>query len=113
MTLLAQGKITGGASFVVAVCAEEMPARKFTFTTIESSVMPAAMFLYGGTLQLSARTDSRQEPERFSANIQLRGLDVGRMLAAAPGGMKREDDGICGFRFATCWDPLGEHGRKR
>jgi len=58
---------------------------------------PATVFLYGGTLQISARTDSRQEPERFSANLQLRTLDVGRMLAAAPGGMKNKMTGFADF----------------
>ena len=60
-------------------------------------VMPATTYLYGGTLQLSARTDSRQEPERFSANLQLRGLDVGRMLASAPAGMKGKMTGFADF----------------
>lgn len=60
-------------------------------------VMPATMFLYGGSLQLSARTDSRQDPERFSANLQLRGLDVGRMLASAPGAMKGKMTGFSDF----------------
>ena len=60
-------------------------------------VMPAVMFMYGGMLQLSARTDSRQEPERFSANLQLRNLDVGRMLASAPGGMKGKMTGFTDF----------------
>lgn len=60
-------------------------------------VMPATMFLYGGSLQLSARTDSRQDPERYSANLQLRNLDVGRMLASAPGGMKGKMTGFADF----------------
>jgi AsmA protein len=60
-------------------------------------VMPATMFLYGGSLQLSARTDSRQDPERYSANLQLRNLDVGRMLASAPGAMKGKMTGFADF----------------
>jgi uncharacterized protein involved in outer membrane biogenesis len=60
-------------------------------------VMPAGLFLYGGSLQISARTDARQEPERFSANLQLRNLDVGRMLAVAPGGMKGKMTGFADF----------------
>jgi AsmA protein len=60
-------------------------------------VAPATVFLYGGTLQLSARTDSRQEPERFSANLQLRTLDVGRLLQSAPGGMKGKMTGFADF----------------
>jgi uncharacterized protein involved in outer membrane biogenesis len=45
---------------------------------------PIAMALYAGTLQISARLDRRQVPERFSANIQVRNLDVARALAATP-----------------------------
>jgi len=94
--LLAQGKISaervtwppytgGNASAEIHIYADRM------------AVMPAVMFLYGGTLQLSARTDSRQDPERFSANLQLRSLDVGRMLASAPGGMKGKMTGFADF----------------
>jgi uncharacterized protein involved in outer membrane biogenesis len=94
--LLASGKITaervtwppytgGNASAEIHIYGDRMV------------VMPAVMFLYGGTLQLSARTDSRQDPERFSANLQLRNLDVGRMLASAPGGMKGKMTGFADF----------------
>ncbi len=94
--LLAQGKISaervtwtpyagGNASAEIHIYGDHMV------------VMPATTYLYGGTLQLSARTDSRQEPERFSANLQLRGLDVGRMLASAPGGMKGKMTGFADF----------------
>jgi uncharacterized protein involved in outer membrane biogenesis len=94
--LLAQGKISaervtwspyagGNASAEIHIYGDRMV------------VMPATMYLYGGTLQLSARTDSRQDPERFSANLQLRGLDVGRMLASAPGGMKGKMTGFADF----------------
>lgn len=94
--LLAQGKITaervswsqyvgGNASAEIHIYNDRI------------SLMPAAMVLYGGTLQLSARTDSNQEPERFSANIQMRGLDVGRMLAAAPGGLNGKMTGFADF----------------
>jgi uncharacterized protein involved in outer membrane biogenesis len=94
--LLAQGKISaervtwspyagGNASAEIHIYGDRMV------------VMPAVTFLYGGTLQLSARTDSRQDPERFSANLQLRGLDVGRMLASAPGGMNGKMTGFADF----------------
>jgi len=71
-------------------------------------LMPATVFLYGGTLQLSARTDARQEPERFSANLQLRTLDVGRMLAAAPGGMKNKMTGFADFDMQLVGSTGGE-----
>jgi AsmA protein len=91
--LLAQGKISaervtwspyagGNASAEIHIYGDRM------------EIMPAVMFLYGGSLQLSARTDSRQDPERYSANLQLRSLDVGRMLASAPGGMKGKMTGF-------------------
>jgi len=94
--LLAQGKITaekvvwppytaGNASAEIHIYGDRM------------ELMPATIFLYGGTLQLSARTDSRQDPERYSANLQLRSLDVGRMLASAPGGMKGKMTGLADF----------------
>ncbi len=91
--LLAQGKITaervawspylgGNANAEIKVYGDRM------------EVMPASMALYGGTLQFTARTDARQTPERFSANIRLSGLDLGRMLAATNGGMKGKMTGF-------------------
>jgi len=44
---------------------------------------PVTVELYGGTLQISARADRTQTPERFSSNVQIRNLDVGKMLAAS------------------------------
>jgi AsmA protein len=91
--LLAQGKISaervswapyqgGNANAEIHVYGDRM------------EVMPASMVLYGGTLQISARTDAKQKPERYSANIQLRSLDLGRMLAASNGGMKGKMTGF-------------------
>jgi uncharacterized protein involved in outer membrane biogenesis len=47
-------------------------------------VWPATMALYDGSLGVSARVDRRQSPPRFSANVELRNLDVGKLLAASP-----------------------------
>jgi len=47
-------------------------------------VWPISLALYGGSLQLSARLDRRQVPERFSSNIQVRNLDVAQAAAASP-----------------------------
>ncbi len=91
--LLAQGKITaervawspyvgGNANAEIRVYGDRM------------EVMPASMVLYGGTLQFTARTDARQTPERFSANLRLTSLDLGRMLAATSGGMKGKMTGL-------------------
>jgi uncharacterized protein involved in outer membrane biogenesis len=48
-------------------------------------VWPLTLALYGGTLQISARADRTQDPPRFSANIQLRNIDVnGAFSAVSP-----------------------------
>jgi len=94
--LLAQGKISA-EKVVWAPYAGGNASAEIHIYGDRMVVMPATMFLYGGSLQLSARTDSRQDPERFSANLQLRSLDVGRMLASAPGGMKGKMTGFADF----------------
>ena len=81
--LLAQGRIAAdrirmapyeatGASAEVRIYADRM------------EIWPVKASLYGGILQVSAKVDSRQTPERFSANVQLTDLDVGKALAASP-----------------------------
>jgi uncharacterized protein involved in outer membrane biogenesis len=47
-------------------------------------IWPVKAALYGGVVQVSGRVDTRQSPERFSANIQITDLDVGKMMAASP-----------------------------
>jgi len=47
-------------------------------------VWPAQTALAGGSLGVSARIDRRQTPERFSANIEVRNLDVAKLLAYSP-----------------------------
>jgi uncharacterized protein involved in outer membrane biogenesis len=94
--LLAQGKISA-EKIVWAPYAGGNASAEIHIYGDRAEIMPATMVLYGGTLQLSARTDSRQNPERFSANLQLRTLDVGRMLASAPGGMKGKMTGFADF----------------
>lgn len=95
-TLLAKGKISA-EKIVWPPYAGGNASAEIQIYADRAVVMPATIFLYGGALQLSARTDSRQDPERFSANLQLRGLDVGRMLASAPGGMKGKMTGLADF----------------
>lgn len=53
-----------------------------------AELWPVTVELYGGTLQVSARADRTQSPERFSANVQVRNLDVGRMLSVASPGLR-------------------------
>jgi len=45
---------------------------------------PMQLQAYGGTVQISARTDRSQTPERFSTNIQIRGLDLAGLAATDP-----------------------------
>lgn len=49
-----------------------------------AELWPVTVGLYGGTLQISARADRASNPPRFSANVQLRNLDVGKALEASP-----------------------------
>ncbi len=44
---------------------------------------PMAISAYDGTIGVSARVDRRQSPERFSANIEVRNLNVGKLTAAS------------------------------
>jgi len=52
--------------------------------TDRTEIWPLAASAYGGTLQATARLDRRVSPNRFSANLQVRNLDVAQALAASP-----------------------------
>jgi len=91
--LLAQGKISVERVVWAPYSAEKASAQIRVYGD-HMEVTPASMTLYGGTLQLTARTDARQEPERFSANLALKGFDLGKMLTVAPGGLKGKMTGI-------------------
>jgi uncharacterized protein involved in outer membrane biogenesis len=91
--LLAQGKISADRVVWTPYSGEKASAEIRVYGD-HMEVSPASMTLYGGSLQLTARTDARQEPERFSATINLKGFDLGKMLAMAPGGMKGKMTGI-------------------
>ena len=47
-------------------------------------VFPAHMDLYGGALQIAARADRTQSPMRFSANLKLNNIDVGKLVSVDP-----------------------------
>jgi uncharacterized protein involved in outer membrane biogenesis len=91
--LLAQGKISAERVVWAPYSGEKATAAIRVYGD-HMEVTPASMTLYGGTLQLTAKTDARQDPERFSATIELKGFDLGKMLAAAPGKMKGKMTGI-------------------
>ena len=47
-------------------------------------IWPVTVRLGGGALQLSARTDRRQTPQRFSINVQARNLNLGQIVVTSP-----------------------------
>jgi len=55
--------------------------RKFTDRL---ELWPMQLQAYGGTVQISARIDRSQTLQRFSANMQIRGLDLAGLAATDP-----------------------------
>ena len=85
-----QGKSELVAQGRLAVTRVRFAAYEATGATAEVRVFtdrveawPVTLALYGGSLQVSARVDRRQSPQRFSANVKVRDVDIGKMLAAA------------------------------
>ena len=52
--------------------------------TDRAELWPISIGMYGGTLQISARVDRMTDPARFTANVQLRNLDVAKVLDVSP-----------------------------
>jgi uncharacterized protein involved in outer membrane biogenesis len=52
--------------------------------TDRAELWPVSIGMYGGTLQISSRVDRVTEPARFTANVQLRNLDVAKVLDVTP-----------------------------
>ena len=52
--------------------------------TDRAELWPISIGMYGGTLQISARVDRVTDPARFTANFQLRNLDVAKVLEVSP-----------------------------
>ena len=52
--------------------------------TDRAELWPISMGMYGGTLQISSRVDRVTEPARFTANVQMRNLDVAKVLEVSP-----------------------------
>jgi uncharacterized protein involved in outer membrane biogenesis len=52
--------------------------------TDRAELWPVSIGMYGGTLQISSRVDRVTEPARFTANVQLRNLDVAKVLDVSP-----------------------------
>jgi uncharacterized protein involved in outer membrane biogenesis len=47
-------------------------------------IWPVTARFANGSLQISARTDRRQAPQRFSINVQARNLNVGEIVVTSP-----------------------------
>ena len=52
--------------------------------TDRAELWPVSIGMYGGTLQISSRVDRVTDPARFSANVQMRNLDVAKVLDVSP-----------------------------
>jgi AsmA protein len=52
--------------------------------TDRAELWPISIGMYGGTLQISSRVDRATDPPRFTANVQMRNLDVAKVLAVTP-----------------------------
>ena len=52
--------------------------------TDRAELWPISIGMYGGTLQISSRVDRVTDPARFTANVQMRNLDVAKVLDASP-----------------------------
>jgi uncharacterized protein involved in outer membrane biogenesis len=52
--------------------------------TDRAELWPISIGMYGGTLQLSSRIDRVTDPARFTANVEMRNLDVAKVLDVSP-----------------------------
>jgi uncharacterized protein involved in outer membrane biogenesis len=52
--------------------------------TDRAELWPISIGMYGGTLQLSSRVDRMTDPARFTANVQIRNVDVAKVLDVTP-----------------------------
>jgi len=52
--------------------------------TDRAELWPISIGMYGGTLQISSRVDRAANPPRFTATVQMRNLDVAKVLDVSP-----------------------------
>jgi AsmA protein len=52
--------------------------------TDRAELWPISIGMYGGTLQISSRVDRAASPPRFTATVQMRNLDVAKVLDVSP-----------------------------
>jgi uncharacterized protein involved in outer membrane biogenesis len=81
--LVAQGKLTAQRVLWQTYTAGPLTAELRLFND-RAELWPFTLGVYGGVVQATARLDRASEPERFSANIQARTVDLGRLLDDSP-----------------------------
>jgi len=59
--------------------------------TDRAELWPISIGMYGGTLQISSRVDRVTDPARFTANVQMRNLDVAKVLEVNPAARGKMD----------------------
>jgi uncharacterized protein involved in outer membrane biogenesis len=81
--LVAQGRLTAERIRKAPYTAGPLTADLRLFTD-RTELWPVTLRWADGAVQLTARTDRRQVPQRFSANIQMRDVNTGRILESSP-----------------------------
>ncbi len=81
--LVAQGRLTAKRVLWQTYTAGPLAAEMRLFND-RAEVWPFTLGVYGGVVQATARLDRVAQPERFSANIQARTIDLGRLLDDSP-----------------------------
>ncbi|MBZ5641619.1 MAG: AsmA family protein [Acidobacteriia bacterium] len=76
--------------------------------TDRAELFPISIGMYGGTLQISSRVDRSSDPPRFTANVQMRNLDVAKVLEVTPAargkmGGTGELDAALGGSLSDAW----------
>jgi hypothetical protein len=97
--LVAQGKLTVRRVLWQTYTAGPLTAELRLFND-RAELWPFTLGVYGGIVQATARLDRVAEPERFSANIQARTLDLGRLLDDSPS-LKGKIYGVAEFDLQT------------
>ncbi len=82
--LVAQGRLAAERLHWSSYTANNAAAEVRLFGD-RAELWPVTIQLYGGSLQISARADRAAVPERFSANVQVRNVDVAKLLSTSPG----------------------------
>jgi hypothetical protein len=81
--LVAQGRLAAERIRKAPYTAGPLTADLRLFTD-RTEIWPVTLRWADGAVQLTARTDRRQVPQRFSANVQMRDVNTGKILESSP-----------------------------